>query len=505
MMKKTSIIIALSSFFAGLVLAAFVFVYTPKSDTQPADQISGPKSEISTNLYAAEPRMSQMGRPDQNFAEIAERISPAVVYIVAEKVEKVQSRSFFDNSFEDFWKRFFNEPESQETERRSTTSGTGFFIGADGYVVTNNHVVEKAVAVTVTLLNGKDYKAEVIGTDEETDLALIRIKGDDFPYTNFGNSDALKVGEWVVAIGNPLGLNHTVTAGIVSAKGRLFPQEVINLTYQDFIQTDAAINRGNSGGPLLNMAGEVIGINTLIFGPGGGNIGIGFAISSDLANKVIDQLKEEGRVVRGYLGVSVLAVEEDTMDILQVDEAVGAYILSVEADSPADKVNLQKYDVIIGVNGEPVKDPVELTFKVAEIKPGSKVGLDIIRDGKKQTLQVKIGEKNAQEITKTEEASGTELGLGVDEMTPRIARRFGYQTTEGLVITEIKPNSEADKKGLRQGDLILEADKKKLESVSDLEKIIDKKKPGQVVLLQIRREGGRGGSQDFIVTLRIPE
>jgi serine protease Do len=253
------------------------------------------------------------------------------------------------------------------------------------------------------------------------------------------------------------------------------------------------------------MAGEVIGINTLIFGPGGGNIGIGFAISSDLANKVIDQLKEEGRVIRGYLGVTVSAVEEATMAILQVDEAVGAFIHTVEADSPADKAKLQKYDVIIGVNGEPIKDSVELTFKVAEIKPGSKVGLDIIRDGKKQTVQVKIGEKNAQETTTTEETSGTELGLGVDEMTPRIARRFGYRTTEGLVITEIKPNSEADKKGLRQGDLILEADKKKLESVNDLENIIDKKKPGEVVLLQIRREGGRGGSQDFIVTLRIPE
>ncbi len=504
-MKRTSLIIAISSFFAGLILAALVFVYTPQSDIQSADQISETNSEMSANLYAAGPRMSQMGRPDQNFADIAERISPAVVFIVADKVEKVQSQSFFDDSFQDFWRRFFNEPENRETERRSTTSGTGFFISADGYVVTNNHVVEKAVEVTVTLLNGKYYKAEVIGTDEETDLALIRVNGDDFPYTDFGNSDALKVGEWVVAIGNPLGLSHTVTAGIVSAKGRLFPQEVINLTYQDFIQTDAAINRGNSGGPLLNMEGKVIGINTLIFGPGGGNIGIGFAISSGLATKVIDQLKAEGRVVRGYLGVSVYAVTEDTMEILQVDEPTGAYIHSVDPDSPADKAKLEKYDVIVGVNGAPVKDSVELTFKIAEVKPGSKAKLDIIRDGKKQTVEVKIGEKNAQEVTKTEEASGTELGLGVDDMTPRIARRFGYRTTEGLVITEIKPNSEADKKGLRQGDLILEADKKKLESVSDLEKIIDKKKPGEVVLLQIRREGGRGGSQDFIVTLRIPE
>jgi len=507
-MKKSSIFIALGSFATGLILAAFIFVYLPSSEEAPQAVTQSPRSQdLSPNLYASEPSAAaQYRRTDLNFAEIAERISPAVVYIEAEKVERVNIRGFFDDfPLDDFWKRFFNEPEDRETERRSTSSGTGFFITSDGYLVTNNHVVENSVRVTVTSLDGKQYKAEVIGMDGETDLALVKVDVEDFAYAELGDSDSLKVGEWVVAIGNPLGLTHTVTAGIVSAKGRLFPQNVINLTYQDFIQTDAAINRGNSGGPLLNMAGEVIGINTLIFGPTGGNIGIGFAISSDLAKKVVDQLREQGRVVRGFLGVTVYAVTEDTKDIHQVEEARGAVVDDVEEGSPADKAGLQRYDVITEVQGEPVEDQNDLTFKIAEIRPGTKVDLTVVRDGRSRTVEVKIAEKGSQEEpVDTREPSETELGLGVDEMTPRIARRYGYQTTEGLLITEIKPGSEAARKGLQRGDLILDADKQPMKTVRDLEKTIDKKKPGEVVLLRIRREG-RGGTQDFIVTLRIPE
>lgn len=504
-MRKTSVIIALTSFIAGLMLAAFVFMNYPQTEDVP--QVSqglqsGP--ELSSRLYAADRPAAQAVRTDLNFADIAARISPAVVYIEAEKVEKVQVRGFFDSPLEDFWRRFFDEPEDREQERHSRSSGSGFFISDDGYCVTNNHVVEHSVEIRVLSLEGKEYKAEIIGTDAESDLALIKVKGKDFPHVNLGDSEALKVGEWVVAIGNPLGLNHTVTAGIVSAKGRLFPD--LNLPYQDFVQTDAAINRGNSGGPLLNMAGEVIGINTLIFGPTGGNIGIGFAISSDLAKKVIAQLRENGRVIRGWLGVSVYAITEDIKETFEVNEAKGAWIYSVEEGSPADKAKLQKYDVITAVAGVPVDDSNDLTFRIAEIKPGTKADMTVVRDGKERTVEVKIGEKLESEPEKPEAASGTELGLGVTDMTPRIARQYGYSSTEGLVITEIKPNSEAERKGLKMGDLILEADRQKMETVKDLEKIIDKKKPGQAVLLSVRREGrGRGRTQDFIVTLRIPE
>ena len=506
-MKKSSVLIALGSFFAGLILAAFIFVYMPSSEEAPQTLSQEPAApELSSNLYAAEAPSPQVRKTDLDFPEIAARISPAVVYIEAEKVQRVQVRGFFDDlPLDDFWRRFFNEPEDRETERRSTSSGTGFFINPDGYLITNNHVVENSVKVTVTDLEGKDYQAEVIGTDAETDLALLKVEGRNFPFANLGDSESLQVGEWVVAIGNPLGLTHTVTAGIVSAKGRLFPQELINLTYQDFIQTDAAINRGNSGGPLLNMNGDVIGINAIIFGPSGGNIGIGFAISSDLAKKVIGQLRENGRVVRGYLGVTVYAVTEDTKEIHQVKEARGAVVDEVEEDSPAAKADLQRYDVITEVDGQPVEDQNDLTFKIAEIKPGTKVNVTVVRDGKEQTIPIKIAEKGTrEEPAEPEEPSGTELGLGVDEMTPRLARRYGYRTTEGLVITEIKQGSEAARKGLQRGDLILDADKVPMKTVKDLEKIINKKKAGQVVLLRIRREG-RSSNQDFIVTLRIPE
>jgi serine protease Do len=502
-MKKTSIIIALASFIAGLMLAAIVFMnYPPTEDTAQVSQGLQPAPELNSQLYASGLPVAQSVRTDLNFADIAESISPAVVYIEAEKVEKVQMRGFFDSPLEDFWRRFFDEPEEREQERRSTSSGTGFFISEEGLCVTNNHVVENSVDIRVLSLEGKEFKAEVIGTDAESDLALIKVKGEDFPHVALGKSDALKVGEWVVAIGNPLGLNHTVTAGIVSAKGRLFPD--LNLPYQDFVQTDAAINRGNSGGPLLNMSGEVVGINTLIFGPTGGNIGIGFAISSDLAKKVIAQLQENGRVIRGWLGVSVVAITEDTKETFEVDEAKGAWIYTVEDDSPADKAKLQKYDVITAVDGEPVEDSNDLTFRIAEIKPGTRVDMTIVREGKERQVEVKIGEKDENKPEKPEATSESELGLGVTEMTPRIARQYGYRSTEGLVITEIKPNSEADRKGLKMGDLILDADRQKMETVKDLENIIDKKKPGQVILLNVRREG-RGRTQDFIVTLRIPE
>ena len=503
-MRKSSVIIALTSFIAGLMLAAFVFMNYPKTDDVPQiSQGPQPAPEMSSRLYAEDRPAVQAVRTDLNFADIAERISPAVVYIEAEKVVRAQTRGF-DSPLEDFWRRFFDEPEDRQQERHSTASGTGFFISGDGYCVTNNHVVENAIEIMVISLEGKEFKAEIIGTDAESDLALIKVKGKDFPHAALGNSEALKVGEWVVAIGNPLGLNHTVTAGIVSAKGRLFRD--LNLPYQDFVQTDAAINRGNSGGPLLNMSGEVVGINTLIFGPTGGNIGIGFAISSDLAKKVITQLKENGRVIRGWLGVSVVALTEDTKDTFEVDEAQGAWIYTVEENSPAEKAKLQKYDVITAVNGVPVEDSNDLTFRIAEIKPGTKVDMTVIRDGKERMVEVKIGEKDEIDPEKPEAASGTELGLGVTEMTPRIARQYGYRSTEGLVITEIKPNSEADRKGLQMGDLILEADRKTMETVKDLEKIIDDKKPGQVVLLNVRRESrGRGRTQDFIVTLKIPE
>ena len=280
-MKKT-LLIAGISFIAGLFLAGLIFVYFPEKNVQTSNWEE--PSALSSNLYAAPSLQSQAGL---DFATIAERVGPAVVGIVADKIEIRQSRGGFgDGPSDDFWDRFFGNPRDRQQEYRSKAGGTGFFISEDGYILTNNHIVENSIKIIVTSLQGDEYTAELIGTDSKTDIALLKVNnGSSFPYASLGNSEQLKVGEWVLAIGNPLGFAHTVTAGIVSAKGRQLVAAAPDLPYQDFIQTDAAINRGNSGGPLVNMNGEVIGITSMIYTPTGGNIGIGFAIPSDLTKK----------------------------------------------------------------------------------------------------------------------------------------------------------------------------------------------------------------------------
>jgi serine protease Do len=499
-MKKITII-ALSSFIVGILITTFIFVYSPGNENaemnvQPADTQSA-----SSNLYASA-LQNEISIPD--FSMVAEKVSPAVLSITAEKVEKRQIIGF-DSPFDDFWDRFFDIPRDREREYRSVARGTGFFISADGYILTNNHIVENAIKVEVTSLQEKTYQAKIIGNDPETDLALLKVEDGNLPYVELGDSDSMKVGEWVLAIGNPLGLAHTVTAGIVSAKGRIFQDLERQQPYQDFIQTDAAINRGNSGGPLINLQGKVVGINSIIFSPSGGNIGIGFAISSNLAKSIVEKLKEKGRVIRGYLGVGVYDINEDFIKLLNLESKKGAVVNTVDPGSPADKAGLKRYDVIIEIDGKPIEDGDDLQFKVAEIKPGTKVDLTIIRDGKEKTIPVKIIEKESSVGTEPNSFSGKDIGLKVQEMTSSIARRYGYQTEEGLIITEVERYSEADRKGLETGDIILEVNRQKVDRIEDLEKILDQLKPGDPLLLFIRREDRRGGSQDFMVTLRIPE
>jgi serine protease Do len=259
---------------------------------------------------------------------------------------------------------------------------------------------------------------------------------------------------------------------------------------------------GNSGGPLLNAQGEVIGINTIIFAPSGGNIGIGFAISSDLANKVIPQLRESGKVVRGYLGIGAYTVTDDVLDVLQIKEKAGAWVAKVDPESPAEKAGLQDYDVITAVNDQPVKDSNDLTFKIAETKPGENIELTIMRDGKEKAVRVKIGEKNEDDVKEPEAKTGKGIGITVQELTPRLAQRYRYEIEEGVVVVEIESYSQAARAGLKVGDVIVEADRKETASVKDLEKILDKKKAGESVLLRVHR---RGSSDDFMVTIRIPE
>jgi len=501
-MKKT-LIIATLSFFLGILIAGLIFIYFPERNYPKDFPERTSSTALSSSLYA---QSSSQMRENLDFVTIAEKTAPAVVQIVAEKVEKRRTMSFFDDPFEDFWERFFESPrprQPREREFRSTSGGTGFFISPDGYILTNDHIVERAVEVKVVSLQGEEYEAEIIGTDSRTDLALLKVKDENLPYLVLGDSTNLKVGEWVLAVGNPLGLSHTVTAGIVSAKGRQLAGPNAP-DYQDFIQTDASINRGNSGGPLVNMKGDVIGITSMIISPSGGNIGIGLAIPSNMAKYIVDQLKEKGRVIRGKLGVSIYPVTSEFMELLNLKSKEGAVINTVDPDGPAEKAGLQTYDVIIKVNGEPIKDPNEVRFKIAETEPGTEVALTIIRDEKEMDIKATVIELDPEEEQESQAAAEKDIGLTVRELTPRTAQRYGFQTEEGLIVVDVKPYSEAQKKGIQKGDIIIEVNRKPVTKVRDLERIVDKTDPGDPIMLRVARESN-GQVQKYITTLRIPE
>ncbi len=500
-MKRT-LWIGLITFLLGVLAGGMILLYFPETKNTDYSNKTNEES-ISSNLFASTSSQAQP-IPENGFAAIAEKVGPAVVKVEAEKVERRSISPFGEEwPFDDFWERFFGRPPREQQEFRSRAFGTGFFISSDGYILTNNHIVENAEVVRVFSLQDKEYEAKIVGTDPRTDLALLKVDDNELSYAKLGNSERIRVGEWVIAIGNPFGMEHTVTAGIVSAKGRQL-QGALNVPeYQDFIQTDAAINRGNSGGPLVNMDGEVVGITSNIFTPTGGNIGIGFAIPSNLAKKVVTQLKEKGRVVRGYLGVTVGDVTLDTMKLLKLDSRKGAMVHGVEADSPAEKAGLKIYDVIIEVNGKTIEDPNDLKFTIAEISPGEKAEIKVIRDGKEKILEAKIAELEPAEPESTPASSDKDIGISVTTLTPGLARRYGFETEEGLLITQVRQYSVADRAGLQRGDIILEVNREKMKTVKDLENILKNLDSGDPLMLRIKRET-RSGGQDFIVTIRIP-
>ena len=440
-----------------------------------------------SNVWAVS--MDQSAIPE-SFSKLAETVSPAVVNISTVKTIKGGGpvfRHFHQNPpgdqdpFKDFFDKFFGNEQQREFKQRSL--GSGFIIDKDGYIVTNNHVIDDADEIKVKLNSGKEYDAKIIGRDPSTDIALIKIKADSsYSVAKLGDSDALKVGEWVVAIGSPFGLAHTVTAGIVSAKGRVIGSG----PYDDFIQTDASINPGNSGGPLLNMKGNVIGINTAIIASGQG---IGFAIPVNMAKDVIKQLKEQGEVTRGWLGVGIQDINDEMADYYGIKDKEGVLVSKVFPGDPADEAGIKTKDIITEVNGQKIKSSHELTRIIADFHVGEKVKIKVLRDGKEKTFIVKIAKRQQAKIASSNMPYKKQevFGIQVSDLTPEIANRLNLQETEGVVVTDVQSGSQGDDKGVQPSDIIKEINHKSVNSVDDYNNAINKVKKGDTVSMFIKR------------------
>ncbi|HZH83949.1 MAG TPA: DegQ family serine endoprotease, partial [Phototrophicaceae bacterium] len=417
-----------------------------------------------------------------SFAAIAKKTMPAVVNI-ATALQR-SSRSSND-PIEEFFSRFFGESTSRENNLRSL--GSGILINKDGEILTNYHVVRYADTIKVKLADQSEHEARLVGKDERTDLALIKIRksNGNLPFAKLGASVPLEVGDWVMAIGNPFGLEHTVTAGIVSAKGRVIGAG----PYDNFIQTDASINPGNSGGPLINSVGEVVGVNSAIFSQSGGNVGIGFAIPIELAKKVVEQLRKNGRVVRGWLGVRAQDVTPGIALSLGLPRGHTemALVTEVTENSPAAESGVKTGDVIIKFNGKPVPKSHDFPVLIAETPPGQRITMKILRDKKEQTIAVKIGELPEDDPNQQLESRDEGVGLRVQRITPEAARRLGLASTRGVLVVEVQPDSPADVAGLEPADVIREVNQRPITSVKDFERFIRQGRRGERILLLVQR------------------
>src|SRR5258706_9515 len=423
------------------------------------------------------------GRPP-SFAAIAKKTMPVVVNISTASQRGPRSGS--NDPIEDFFNRFFGESVPKENSQRSL--GSGILISKDGEILTNYHVVRNADTIKVKLADQSEYEARLIGKDDRTDLALIKIRrsGGNLPFAKHGTSSQLDVGDWVMAIGNPFGLEHTVTAGIVSAKGRVIGAG----PYDNFIQTDASINPGNSGGPLINADGEVIGVNSAIFSQSGGNVGIGFAIPIDLAKKVVDQLRKNGRVVRGWLGVRVQDVVATlaTSVGLTRNPVETALVTEVAEKSPAAEAGVKLGDIIVEFNGKNVPKSHDFPGVIADTTPGQKITLKIFRDKKEQVVGVRIGElADDNDLNQPTETRDPELGLRVQRITPEAARRLGLSSAKGVLVVEVQPGSPAELVGIEPADVIREVNQRPVSNIKEFERATRLGRRGDRILLLVQR------------------
>ena len=458
-----------------------------------ATGIEGVPSSIAENTHDKNitTTFSQSTVPD-SFAELAQQLSPTVVNVKVTKIEKAhfqspyQGRHFNGKEFGDFFHRFFEGIPQMPKNHRTQGAGSGVIISKDGYILSNNHVVEGAQNLVVTLADKQEYEAEIVGRDPKTDLAVLKIETKkDLPVATMGNSEQLKVGDWVVAIGNPFGLSHTVTSGIVSAKGRVIGAG----PYDDFIQTDASINPGNSGGPLFNMKGEVVGINTAIIPQGQG---IGFAIPVDTAKPLIPQLVEDGQITRGYLGVNIQHITSELAEAMGQDKAQGALVTDVMDDSPAAAGGILRGDIITHFDGKEIETSHNLPARVAATPVGKKVEVNVLRDGSAKQLSIKVGKLDGDEKVagKYKEVEKGKWGLQLHDLNPELEKQFRVEADQGVVVVGVEPGSAADEAGVKQGDVIIEVNRKAVTSVDDVKDTIKKAPEKDALLLLVERKDG---------------
>ncbi len=434
--------------------------------------------------------MAVLNRSSKAFVNIVKKAKPAVVNIKVEKTssspEGMTPEDMFNNPFfEHFFGPQFRQQHPQPREYKQRALGSGFIISKDGFILTNNHVVEGADSIKVTLSDNRDFDAKVIGTDPQSDVALLKIADpENLPVLPLGDSSKLEAGEWVIAIGNPFGLSQTVTVGVVSATGR---SSIGINDYENFIQTDAAINPGNSGGPLINGQGQVIGINTALYSRTGGYMGIGFAIPINMVRSIEDQLQKQGKVTRGWLGIVIQDVNEDLAQSFGLKHVGGILISEVQKDSPASAAGLKQGDVILRLNDVELKNVSDLRNRVALLQPGSKAMLDIMRDGREKKVQVTIGEQPANfakggGMYPSQDQLLNQYGLTLQELTPELSKKFGYDENSGLIISNVASDSAAEAAGLKPGQLVEEVNRQRVRNLQDLNNALQNTSSNKILL-----------------------
>lgn len=464
---------------------------------------SSPRRDVQVTMGTHQSR-ALLDQFSAAFEGAAAKVNKSVVAIFSTQVTKVESPFAGNDPFggmfgDNFFKHFFNMPRDQKQTVHAL--GSGVIISKDGYILTNNHVVEHADKLTVTLENKKKYTAKVIGTDPQSDVAVIKIDADDLPAASLANSDSVRIGQWVIAVGNPFGLMHTVTAGIISAKGR----SSVGITdYEDFIQTDASINPGNSGGALADLDGNVVGINTAIESNTGSNAGVGFAIPINMAKSIMEELVKNGKVSRGYLGIYLQDINDNLAKALKLKSTEGALVADVQSGTPAEKAGVKRGDIITAINGTPVDNSTTLRNQVAETEPGTDVKLTVLRKGEEKDLTVKLGERpenlSLAANGSSEQSTSKNLGLTIENLTPDLAQQFGYKNDHGVVVTDVASGSPAEDAGLHKNDLIKQVNQKDVNNVGEFENIVKDLKKGDVVALLVRR-----GQNTFYVAIQMNE